>query len=287
MPPAVPLGDYAKEFSHIHLPEDAVIEVRQLRDDAKEIEMAQKLFVRGMWCTIVPNFWTSTAVAPVVLATGLSLASSLTGAALWGLLRLLRLRGTVSGVPDVQLKALFTTGKGILSLAFVAAPLGLFAGYIYPRKASRDYIAECLEKDMLNPFRHYVARPKDQCHQGLPGNFWVAVAKSQGSETIVGTVAVESAIRPDGHVEPFALSGDAELRRMSVLPQAQGRGVSKKLFAELERFCAASGYKRVYLGTSTMQATALRLYPAVGMRVEGCVSMVLGVARGTFYVKEL
>merc|ERR1711879_48494 len=150
---------------------------RPLRDDPAEIEMAQKLFVRGMWCTIARNFWKSTAVAPLVFAGGVSLASSLTGVALWGLLRLLRSRREALGIPDVQLKALFTTGKGVLSLVCIASPIGIFAGWYPPRMLARDYICEQLEKDMLNPFRHYADRPRDQCYQGLPSNFWLAVAR--------------------------------------------------------------------------------------------------------------
>lgn len=63
---------------------------------------------------------------------------------------------------------------------------------------------------------------------------------------------------------PHLADGDAELKRMYVVPAAQGRGFARALLAELERTASCAGRRRVVLETGTAQPEALGLYESAG-----------------------
>lgn len=67
----------------------------------------------------------------------------------------------------------------------------------------------------------------------------------------------------DASPEGFA-DGDAELKRMYVVPQARGKGLARRMLAELERDAAAAGRTRMVLETGTMQPEAIALYTSCG-----------------------
>jgi GNAT superfamily N-acetyltransferase len=58
--------------------------------------------------------------------------------------------------------------------------------------------------------------------------------------------------------------GLGELKRMFVVPDARGRGLSRVLLAALEDEARALGYTRLRLDTGRHNAAALKLYPAAG-----------------------
>lgn len=58
--------------------------------------------------------------------------------------------------------------------------------------------------------------------------------------------------------------GDAEIKRMYVVPLARGRGLARALLAELERTAAVAGRRRVVLETGTEQPEAIALYKSSG-----------------------
>lgn len=58
--------------------------------------------------------------------------------------------------------------------------------------------------------------------------------------------------------------GDAEVKRMYVVPAARGRGYARALLAELERTAAAAGRRRMVLETGTRQPEAIGLYASSG-----------------------
>ena len=64
--------------------------------------------------------------------------------------------------------------------------------------------------------------------------------------------------------DPDLLAGDAEIKRMYVVPSARGRGHSRTLLAELERTARAAGVQRVVLETGTGQPEAIGLYTSNG-----------------------
>ncbi|WP_067811597.1 GNAT family N-acetyltransferase [Actinomadura kijaniata] len=64
--------------------------------------------------------------------------------------------------------------------------------------------------------------------------------------------------------EPGFRDGDAELKRMYVVPEARGRGLARRMLAELERTARGAGRRRLVLETGTMQPEAIALYESAG-----------------------
>ncbi|NBM19232.1 GNAT family N-acetyltransferase [Streptomyces sp. GC420] len=58
--------------------------------------------------------------------------------------------------------------------------------------------------------------------------------------------------------------GDAELKRMYVVPQARGLGLARRILAELEERARAAGRSRMVLETGTAQPEAIALYESSG-----------------------
>ena len=61
-----------------------------------------------------------------------------------------------------------------------------------------------------------------------------------------------------------AHGSDAEIKRMYVTPAARGRGLARRLLAELERTARAAGHHRVILETGSQQPEAVTLYRSAG-----------------------
>ncbi len=57
---------------------------------------------------------------------------------------------------------------------------------------------------------------------------------------------------------------DAEIKRMYVAPVARGRGLARRILAELESTAAAAGVGRVILETGSKQPEAITLYESAG-----------------------
>ncbi|MCS0639329.1 GNAT family N-acetyltransferase [Streptomyces sp. LP05-1] len=69
--------------------------------------------------------------------------------------------------------------------------------------------------------------------------------------------------RQDLNGEGYA-DGDAELKRMYVIPEARGRGLARRVLAELEEDARAAGRVRMVLETGDMQPEAIALYVSSG-----------------------
>jgi GNAT superfamily N-acetyltransferase len=63
---------------------------------------------------------------------------------------------------------------------------------------------------------------------------------------------------------PYLRDGDAELKRMFVVPAARGRGLSRLMLRHLEAGALAAGRRRVVLETGTEQPEAVALYKSEG-----------------------
>lgn len=63
---------------------------------------------------------------------------------------------------------------------------------------------------------------------------------------------------------PEFAEGDAELKRMYMVPAARGRGLSRILLADLERRAVAAGRRRLVLETGIRQPEAIGLYASSG-----------------------
>nr|WP_066933423.1 GNAT family N-acetyltransferase [Streptomyces sp. NBRC 110611] len=59
-------------------------------------------------------------------------------------------------------------------------------------------------------------------------------------------------------------AGDAEVKRMFVLPEARGRGLARRILAALEADAQAAGRSRMVLSTGSEQPEALELYASSG-----------------------
>lgn len=64
---------------------------------------------------------------------------------------------------------------------------------------------------------------------------------------------------PEGYSD-----GDAELKRMYVIPEARGLGLARRILAALEEDAGAAGRIRMVLETGDMQPEAIALYASSG-----------------------
>jgi GNAT superfamily N-acetyltransferase len=71
-------------------------------------------------------------------------------------------------------------------------------------------------------------------------------------------------IRGEAADEPSLRAGDAELKRMYVVPRARGRGLSRTMLAHLEATARAAGRLRLVLETGGKQPEAIALYRSSG-----------------------
>ncbi|MDT9692500.1 GNAT family N-acetyltransferase [Streptomyces sp. P9(2023)] len=72
----------------------------------------------------------------------------------------------------------------------------------------------------------------------------------------------------DANDEGYA-DGDAELKRMYVIPEARGLGLARRILAALETDARTAGRTRMVLETGTAQPEAIALYTSSGY--EPCV----------------
>ncbi|GAA4027986.1 GNAT family N-acetyltransferase [Allokutzneria multivorans] len=91
---------------------------------------------------------------------------------------------------------------------------------------------------------------------------------------VVGYLAGEAVVcggwRAHDSDDPDFRDGDAEIKRMYVVDEARGKGLAKRVLAELERTARAAGRLRIVLETGTKQPEAVALYGANGYaRVPG------------------
>ncbi|WP_327156455.1 GNAT family N-acetyltransferase [Streptomyces tubercidicus] len=69
--------------------------------------------------------------------------------------------------------------------------------------------------------------------------------------------------RQEDAAEGYAV-GDAEIKRMYVVPEARGRGLARRILAALEADARAAGRTRMVLETGIKQPEALELYASCG-----------------------
>jgi GNAT superfamily N-acetyltransferase len=71
-------------------------------------------------------------------------------------------------------------------------------------------------------------------------------------------------VRDADPADPVVRDGDAEIKRMYVVPEARGRGHARVVLAAIERSAAAAGRRRMILETGTRQPEAIALYRSSG-----------------------
>lgn len=91
-----------------------------------------------------------------------------------------------------------------------------------------------------------------------------------------------------GHaaLRPLA-DGGYEVKKVFVLPQARGRGLSRILMREIEHVARAKGETRIVLQTGEKQVEAIALYEAIGYQSIGSFGPYVGLDDLIFMGKSL
>ena len=81
--------------------------------------------------------------------------------------------------------------------------------------------------------------------------------------------------------------GDAEIKRMNVVPEARGRGLARQVLAVLEDDARAAGRTRMVLETGTAQPEAIALYVSSGYEPAGKFGLYRFDSQSRCYAKPL
>lgn len=98
----------------------------------------------------------------------------------------------------------------------------------------------------------------DAAHFDPPSGLYLLVYDTDGTPVASGGWRAQ-----DASEEGFS-DGDAEIKRMFVIPEARGRGLARRLLAELEDSARAAGRRRMVLETGQKQPEAIALYASSG-----------------------
>jgi GNAT superfamily N-acetyltransferase len=98
----------------------------------------------------------------------------------------------------------------------------------------------------------------DAAHFDPPQGLYLLVYDGDGTPVASGGWRAQDA-SPEGFSD-----GDAEIKRMFVVPEARGRGLARRTLAELESSAAAAGRTRMVLETGLKQPEAIALYESCG-----------------------
>lgn len=79
----------------------------------------------------------------------------------------------------------------------------------------------------------------------------------------------------------------AEIKRMRVAAEYQGRGYGQRILEELEACARALGYRTLHLDTSVLQAPAQKLYEKNGFREVGRDAFQQEVGKGVYQPLEV
>ncbi|MER6913211.1 GNAT family N-acetyltransferase [Streptomyces sp. NPDC000594] len=91
-----------------------------------------------------------------------------------------------------------------------------------------------------------------------PNGLFLMVYDADGRPVATGAWRVQD------HNEEGYGDGDAELKRMYVIPEARGQGHARRLLALLEEDARAAGRVRMVLETGDQQPEAIALYASCG-----------------------
>jgi GNAT superfamily N-acetyltransferase len=78
-----------------------------------------------------------------------------------------------------------------------------------------------------------------------------------------------------------------EVKRMFVEPDCRGRGIARRLLAELEECARRAGYSVARLETGVRQPEAIGLYESAGYRRIPNYGMYAGIADSACFEKSL
>ncbi|WP_051723060.1 GNAT family N-acetyltransferase [Streptomyces albus] len=98
----------------------------------------------------------------------------------------------------------------------------------------------------------------DPAHFDPPNGLYLIAYDVDGTPLATGGWRAQNR-SPEGYRD-----GDAELKRMYVVPEARGRGLARRLLATLEESAREAGRARMVLETGTKQPEAIALYTSCG-----------------------
>ena len=132
--------------------------------------------------------------------------------------------------------------------------------YEDPRAAA---IRELMDEEMFALY----AGVGDSYDADMQGKIQAALAIHP--EAMIATVGAFDGERLVGHaaLRPVSIEGvddSLEVKRVIVLPEYRGRGISKRLMAELEVIARERGIRNLVLQTGDRQAEAIALYRSIG-----------------------
>lgn len=127
-------------------------------------------------------------------------------------------------------------------------------GYDHPDAAK---LTAQVQREYAKRYGDGDATPMDPAHFDPPRGRFLIGYLDGGPVVTGGWRARETS--PEGFSD-----GDAEMKRMYVVPQARGRGLARRILAELEATAAAEGRIRMVLETGTLQPEAIALYSSCG-----------------------
>ncbi|CAH1269351.1 Hypp4153 [Branchiostoma lanceolatum] len=136
---------------------------------------------------------------------------------------------------------------GCLPLAFVVPPVVVISGIL---RSLATW--SCTAQDVFRTSGVFIHWPRSTCTSSCGSTdrrTWVAVCGS----TVVGSVTLTR------HSDSVA-----ELSRMRVRREHQGRGIGRRLVEHLEDYCRSDGIKQIVLTTSEYQQSGIRLYQRCG-----------------------
>ena len=94
----------------------------------------------------------------------------------------------------------------------------------------------------------------------------VATALEVHPEEMTATVGAFDGEQLVGHAALRPFEDALEVKRVIVLPEYRGRGISKRIMSELETIARERGVGRLILQTGDRQVEAIALYEGIGYR---------------------
>ena len=231
------------------------VRIRSLKNTDAERAAVQKILCDAIMSTVVGHF----VPCGIRMKGSFTLCTATVGV---GAVISIVLRKLIRGILTVE---------SILAIDILIYFWSTFTAYVIVftllrYRAVFNYLFHSLETDIQDPYAHY-CNVNNGCSKR---NFFVATAHTESdpsNEAIIGTIAVQEP--QEG--SPFNPATDAEIRRVAIVPNARGHGITRMLYNRVETFVESYKkpllpVKRMVLSTTSAQRKALVVYNHYGFR---------------------